>query len=175
MTVTPPIGRWISRPGVIVSVALGLFALTAQASLAAEPLPVTLDQAKIVKLPEKVATIVIGNPLIADVTVQSNGMMVVTGKGYGVTNLMVLDRAGAVLVEHEVQVQAAKEGVVVVYRGAERESYSCVPNCEQRITLGDAPNYFEGTLNQAVRRTGQAQGSGSAGGAAAAPAAGAKP
>ena len=47
------------------------------------------------KLPEKVSTIVVGNPLIADVAVQSGGLVVVTGKGYGTTNLIVLDRAGA--------------------------------------------------------------------------------
>jgi Flp pilus assembly secretin CpaC len=160
-------GRSSCRDG-IAGIAAGLLMfLSAQTCLAAEPLLVTLDQAKVVRLPEKVATIVIGNPLIADVTVQSNGMMIVTGKGYGVTNLMALDRGGGVLLEHEVQVQGPKEGVVIVYRGAERESYSCVPNCEQRITLGDTQKYFEGTLNQAVTRTGQAQGSG-----AAAPAAG---
>ena len=47
-------------------------------------LNVVLDQATIMKLPEKVATIVVGNPLIADVAVQSGGLVVVTGKGYGV-------------------------------------------------------------------------------------------
>ena len=31
-----------------------------------EPITVNLDQAKLVKLPERTATLVIGNPLIAD-------------------------------------------------------------------------------------------------------------
>jgi Flp pilus assembly secretin CpaC len=154
----------------MLTAALSVLAVFSPSVFAAEPLNVTLDQARIVKLPERVATIVIGNPLIADVTVQSNGMMVVTGKSYGVTNLVALDRGGNVLLENELQVHGAKDGVIIVYRGAERESYSCVPNCEQRITLGDAPKFFDATLNQSVNRTGQAQGSG--GGGAAAPAAG---
>ena len=40
--------------------------------------------------------------------------------------------------------------LVVVYRGVDRESYSCAPECEPRITLGDTPNYFNATLG-AVR------------------------
>ena len=46
------------------------------------------------RLPERVATIVIGNPLIADATLQSGGILVLTGKGYGATNLLALDRVG---------------------------------------------------------------------------------
>ena len=56
------------------------------------------------KLPEKVSTIVVGNPLIADVAVQSGGLVVVTGKGFGATNLIALDRAGAVLMERSIVV-----------------------------------------------------------------------
>ena len=51
---------------------------------------------------------------------------------------------------------------VVVYRGIDRESYSCTPTCERRITLGDAPAYFDATLNQAGSRAGQAMGGGQA-------------
>ena len=68
-------------------------------------LGIVLDQATIMKLPEKVSTIVVGNPLIADVAVQSGGLVVVTGKGYGATNLIVLDRAGAVLMERSIVVR----------------------------------------------------------------------
>jgi hypothetical protein len=128
---------------------------------AADAIEVFIDQAKIVKLPDRVGTIVVGNPLIADVSVQSGGMLVVTGKGYGRTNIIVLDRAGNVLIEQAVQVQGPG-GVVVVFRGNDRESYSCAPNCERRITLGDAPAYFDATLGQAGSRVGQAMGGGQA-------------
>lgn len=128
---------------------------------AADAIEVFIDQAKIVKLPDRVGTIVVGNPLIADVSVQSGGMLVVTGKGYGRTNIIVLDRAGNVLIEQAVQVQGPG-GVVVVFRGNDRKSYSCAPNCERRITLGDAPAYFDATLGQAGSRVGQAMGGGQA-------------
>jgi Flp pilus assembly secretin CpaC len=127
---------------------------------AAEPIEVTLDQAKVVKMPEKVSTVVIGNPLIADVSIQPGGVMVVTGKGYGSTNVVALDRTGSVLMERPVEVRGPREGVIIVYRGVERESYNCAPNCEQRVTLGDAPKFFDATLNQTMTRSGSAQGAG---------------
>jgi Flp pilus assembly secretin CpaC len=76
------------------SFALGVTALAAPA-IAAD-INIVLDQAKLVKLPERVATIVLGNPSIADASVQSGGQMVVTGKGHGTTNVLVLDRAGTI-------------------------------------------------------------------------------
>ncbi len=51
------------------------------------------------KLPDRAATVVIGNPLIADLAIQPGGIAVVTGKGYGGTNVIVMDRAGVVLTE----------------------------------------------------------------------------
>ena len=124
---------------------------------AAETLTVVLDQAQIMPLPDRVGTIIIGNPLIADVALQAGGTMVVTGKGYGSTNLIVLDRAGTTVMTKTIQVVGPRDAVVV-YRGIDRESYSCTPTCERRITLGDAPPYFDATLGQAGARTSQATG-----------------
>src|SRR6188474_1645765 len=142
--------------------AVALVLLTAAAVLlrpafAAEaPLNIVLDQATLMRLPEKVSTIVIGNPLIADVAVQSGGLVVVTGKGYGATNLIVLDRNGSVLMERSVVVRGASQNTVAVYRGVERETYSCTPLCERRITLGDSAAYFGATAGQADLRNAQA-------------------
>ena len=108
---------------------------------------VVLDQARLVKLPERVATLIIGNPLIADASVQPGGLMVVTGKGYGVTNLIALDRSGATLMEKQVVVKGPSN-TVVVYRGIARETYSCTPVCDPRVTLGDATTFFAANLGQ---------------------------
>ena len=124
----------------------------------AETISVRLDQAKIARLPAGVSTIVVGNPLIADVSLQQGGLMVITGKGYGVTNLIALDRGGNMLSEQSIQVQGPTDNVVVVYRGMDRESYSCTPRCERRITLGDSGEFFDATINQSASRNGRAQG-----------------
>jgi Flp pilus assembly secretin CpaC len=125
------------------------------ARAADERLDIRLDQATILKLPEKVSTIVVGNPLIADVAVQSGGLVVVTGKGYGSTNIIALDRAGTVLMERSIVVRGPNGDTVAVYRGVERETYSCTPMCERRITLGDSAAYFTATLGQSDIRNNQ--------------------
>ena len=95
-------------------------------------------------------TIVIGNPMIADVAVQKNGSMVVTGKSYGTTNLIAQDSTGAVIGESLIRVEAATDGVVLLQRGLERESYSCTPRCQPTLSLGDVQRHFE-----AVGRAGE--------------------
>lgn len=135
-----------------------------QSVIAAEaPLAIVLDQATIMKLPEKVSTIVVGNPLIADVAVQSGGLVVVTGKGYGSTNLIVLDRTGTVLMERAIVVRGGSGDTVAVYRGVERETYSCTPNCERRVTLGDSTPYFGAMAGQTDMRNAQTTAAGGRG------------
>jgi hypothetical protein len=141
-----------------VGLSLCLLVMLAPRPLPAADVTVIMDQARLIKLPDKVATIVIGNPMIADASLQPGGLMVITGKGYGVTNLMVLDRAGAVLMEKSIEVQGPDADVVVMYRGIERETYSCTPICERRIMLGDGNVYFETGIAQSFSRNGQAQG-----------------
>ena len=119
---------------------------------------VPLDQAKLLRMPERTATVVVGNPLIADASPQTGGQLVITGKGYGMTNIIALDRAGNVLMNKNIEVEGPAGHVVTVYRGAERETYSCTPNCERRITLGDGATFFDTIIMQSNTRTGQAQG-----------------
>src|SRR5439155_9529009 len=122
-----------------LAVAVGILSWPAAgfAAPAPETVAVNVDQAKLVRLPGKVSTIVVGNPMIADVTLQPGGIVVVTGKGYGATNFIALDRAGEVVVDRIIQVEGPTDQLVTVYRGVERESYSCMPICQRRVTLGD--------------------------------------
>ena len=148
------------------SLAIGI--LLWPAASFAEPSPdaiaVNVDQAKLVKLPSRVSTIVVGNPLIADVTLQNGGVIVVTGKGYGATNFIAMDRSGEVLVDRVIQVEGPTDQLVTIYRGVDRESYSCMPVCQRRITLGDGENYFKSTIDQAGSLSSQASGNAAAAG-----------
>lgn len=127
------------------------------APVRAADISVILDQARMVKLPDRVATIVIGNPVIADAAVQSGGWMVITGKGYGTTNIVALDRTGAILMERTVEVQGP-QNVVVVYRGVERHTFSCTPECSRQLALGDGNASFEVTAAQIAARNALAAG-----------------
>jgi Flp pilus assembly secretin CpaC len=145
------------------SLAMGLLlwpvVALAEPSAQTDAVAVNVDQAKLVRLPGRVATIVIGNPLIADVTLQPGGLVVVTGKGYGATNFIAMDRSGQVLVDRIIQVEGPTDQVVTIYRGVDRESSSCKPICQRRVTLGDGESYFKSAMDQAGTLSNQATGS----------------
>ena len=148
------------------SLVIGVLLLPAAAGAepAVDSIAVNVDQAKLVKLPARVATIVVGNPLIADVTLQAGGIVVVTGKGYGATNFIAMDRGGEILVDRVIQVQGPTDQLVTVYRGIERESWSCMPICQRRVTLGDGEHYFKSAMDQAGALNSQAISSAAAAG-----------
>lgn len=151
--------RAIPSPLHWLSAALFLIAIVWPAA-AAEPIAVLLDEARILQLPDRAATVVVGNPLIADLSIQPGGLAVITGKGYGATNFIVMDRGGAVLMEKTVEVKGPSDRIVVVYRGVDRETYSCTPDCSRRVTLGDFPEFFDKTLAETTVRNAQASGAG---------------
>ncbi|MFC7397672.1 pilus assembly protein N-terminal domain-containing protein [Chelatococcus sp. GCM10030263] len=128
------------------------------ATVALETIVVTLNQAKIIRLPANAQTVIVGNPAIADVTVQKNGILVVTGKSYGMTNVIALDAKGTVLGESQLRVDNANDAIVMVQRGLERQSYTCTPTCEPTVTLGDDAGYFESLRKQIEDRNGLAGG-----------------
>jgi hypothetical protein len=102
-------------------------------------------------------------------------MMVVTGKGYGATNFIAMDREGTVLLDRVIQVAGPTDNLVTVYRGVDRETYSCTPVCQRRVTLGDATSYFSTTLEQTGNLSSQAAGNATTAAANAASPGGAAP
>lgn len=134
--------------------ALSVILLTCAAQAAEQTLQVAVDRASVVRAPDNTATIIIGNPLIADATTQKNGVLVVTGKSYGSTNIMLLDAAGTVLSETIVNVTPATDGLVLVQRGAKRESFACNPRCEPVLAIGDSADAFKNTAEQINQRSG---------------------
>ena len=99
--------------------ALLILAVSATAH-AAETIVVQLDRTTLIKLPPQTATVVISDPLIADLAIQPGGVAVITGKGYGETNVIALDRDGAVLSEETIEVNGPGDPIVVVDRGDAR-------------------------------------------------------
>lgn len=145
-----------SRSGPVLFGAWLLLAAAAP-SQGADAITVLTDRAQVLKLPPRTSTVVIGNPMIADVSVQKNGSMVVTGKSYGTTNLIAQDAAGSVLGESLIRVEAPSDDVVVLMKGTERESYSCTPRCQPTLTLGDVQRHFDAIGNQTNSRNGLAK------------------
>lgn len=118
---------WINRVGAAaIAAGAALVAFPAQA----EAIQVLMNQAKIVKLATPADTIVIGNPEIADASVQDASTIVLTGKGFGVTNLVVLDRDGTPIVDEQIVVSRNFANSVRIYRRSDVQTLSCSPFCE---------------------------------------------
>src|SRR5258705_5282456 len=117
------------------SLAIGilLWPVASFAEPSGDIITVNVDQAKLIRLPTRVATIVVGNPLIADITLQSGGVVVLTGKGYGSTNFISMDRSGEILVDRVIQVEGPTDQLVTVYCGVESEAHNCLPVCHARV------------------------------------------
>jgi Flp pilus assembly secretin CpaC len=109
---------------------------------------VVMNQAKIVKLARPADTIVVGNPGIADAAVQDSTTIVLTGKGFGVTNLVVLDSEGNPIVDEMITVARQTASSVRVYRRAEIQTLSCTPFCESSYK-SDAERVSESETNSA--------------------------
>ncbi len=119
---------------------------------------VTLDHARIMPYPAGTETIIVGNPIIADVTMlKSAGRVILTGRGFGETNLVFLDQNGAVLSEARLRVRESA-ALLTVQRGVDRESYSCQPRCQPAVSLGDATTYLHNNTSDIQLRDSLATG-----------------
>ncbi|MBZ9888048.1 hypothetical protein EN933_24610 [Mesorhizobium sp. M7A.F.Ca.US.001.01.1.1] len=117
------------RSSILIAALLAVLSFVAPA-MAGAGIEVTMNQAKIVKLSRPADTIVVGNPAIADASVQDASTIVLTGKGFGVTNLVVLDTDGSPIVDEQVTVVRQAASSVRIYRRAEIQTMSCTPYCE---------------------------------------------
>jgi len=109
---------------------------------------VDLNKTEIVRLPVDAASVVIGNPNIADVTVQSVRTIFVVGRGFGETNLIILDRNGDTVMDADIQVVNSRpDHSVRIHRGQMRQTYSCIPYCQPSPVLGDDPEFIGGNTS----------------------------
>lgn len=138
--------RLTARPLIAALAAAALLPVATAA--VAEPIEVVVDHAKVLHISRPADIVIIGNPAIADATIQDNRTLIITGRSFGTTNLIVLDEAGEAVAEESVIVGAPDEKVVTVYRRASRQSYSCTPECSPMLVVGDSPTTFEAVTAQ---------------------------
>jgi len=117
-----------------ITVSLVCAALSAPAL--AEDLSVSKDQSKVIKLTGAASTVVVGNPAIADVTMQDASTAFVTGKGYGTTNVIAMDADGRQIASFRVVVTSSADRSVTLIKGREQITLSCAPRCEQTASSG---------------------------------------
>lgn len=115
-----------------VALAVGLAVCGAEASVAQEDvLRVSMNHARVLRLDRPVSKVIVGNPKVADATVSDARTIVLTGRGYGTTNLVLLDADGNAIVDERVLVSIDEGNTVRVFRQTDRSVLSCTPNCEE--------------------------------------------
>ena len=119
-----------------------------------EDLVVNYDQSQLLRLSRPASEIIIGNPVIADVTVQSGNLLVVTGKTFGITNMIILDASRNIIQEQRILVQRDEGKVLNLNRGTSRQSYNCTPQCNPSIIIGDEPGYFDTIAKASEKKMG---------------------
>jgi Flp pilus assembly secretin CpaC len=146
---------------VLAAAVLGSFALVAGTAMPSaqmlDDIIVKYDQSQLLPLPRQASEIIVGNPVIADITVQAGDLLVVTGKSFGITNMIVLDAKREVILERRVLVKREDVRVVNLQRGTQRQTFNCTPQCNPTVTIGDDPAYFDSTLKAAEKKAGMSE------------------
>jgi Pilus formation protein N terminal region len=140
--------------------AISVLALLAGMSLAkaGEPVTVFTDHSRILEVTRPPGTIIVGNPSIADVTIQGTQVFL-HARSYGTTNIIIMDEAGDYLADYDVTVQTGGDDNVVVFRSSfSQQTLLCAPDCEATLHVGDDPGYFKSVASQQQKKIGIALG-----------------
>jgi Flp pilus assembly secretin CpaC len=131
-----------------LALCLSLASNPALVALAADgaPINVNVNMARILRINAAAATVIIGNPGIADVTIQDPQTLILTGKSYGQTNLIILDSAGNPVADTMIEVVQMQAGVVTVFQGQSRTSLACAPVCQSVVMMGDDPDFSSAAM-----------------------------
>lgn len=110
------------------------------------PIDVNVNMARVLRISAPAATVIVGNPGIADVTIQDPQTLILTGKSYGQTNLIVLDSLGEPIADTLIEVVQMQAGVTTVYQGQIRTTLACAPVCQPTVMMGDDNGFTSQTL-----------------------------
>ncbi|MDW9450619.1 pilus assembly protein PilQ [Sinorhizobium meliloti] len=119
------------RAALLATTALLAIAAPGGARAAEEMMRVYMDHARVLKLDRPVSKVIIGNAEVADATVADAKTIVLTGRNFGTTNLVILDQDGNAMVDERILVSIDEGNTVRVYKQTVRTVLSCTPNCER--------------------------------------------
>jgi opacity protein-like surface antigen len=131
--------------------ATAVFAACGSAAVA-DAVSVPLDEVRVITFAKPVATLYVGNPVIADVTIIDNRHAFVQGKAFGATNFVALDGSGRQIANQQVVVAGGGTSVVTLQRGTSQTTYACAASrCQAAPQPGDGKDVFEAAADQISR------------------------
>ncbi|MEI9996305.1 MAG: pilus assembly protein N-terminal domain-containing protein [Rhizomicrobium sp.] len=123
------------RNGLVAVLAAGLLSTSALGGAVSVP----MDEVRTVTFGRPVATVYIGNSVIADVNLIDNRHAFVLGKAFGTTNVIALDSSGREISNTYVSVPETRGSTVTVFHGAQQVTMSCSgPRCNASPIPGDS-------------------------------------
>ena len=110
---------------------LAIIALCSLSAAAAQgqALSIPAGQTARLSLAAPARDIIIGDPLVADVSVINKRTLVVMGKKAGSTSISAFAADGRPLIDRKVVVSSGLDGAVTVSRGAVTSVYACGDRC----------------------------------------------
>jgi Flp pilus assembly secretin CpaC len=129
-----------NRPLAAVLAVAALMAAPVAALAQSAPLSVQIDHSQRVQLRGAAASVIVANPAIADVQVVDANTLYIVGKGYGVTEVAVVDAIGRPLFQNQVVVTGGSTGSVRVWRGAQMTEMACASSCAPSVRSPEGPS-----------------------------------
>lgn len=129
------------QTSILAALFCAVFAAAPAAAMAqAAPMNVEIDQATRVPLRAPAGSVIVGNPQIADVTVVDSNTLYITGKGYGVTEVVAVDAIGRTVFQRQIVVtDGAGAGRVRMWRGAQSTEMACGSSCSASVRGSSGP------------------------------------
>ncbi len=152
----------VKLSGITLAVFVASISLSLSGLVHAEEIIVKVDQAKLLHLKKQSSDVIVGNPSIADISVQSKNLLVITGKSYGSTNIIALDSQKNIIVEAVINVVSDDLQTVALFKGSMKQSYNCAERCVSVLSIGDATEYFKNNQTATSNKFGLASGAGEA-------------
>ena len=136
-----------------VFIAATVLACVTQANAAprGSDVALALDEVHTLTFKSPIATVYVGNPAIADVTMIDSRHAFVQGKGYGRTNIVALNSDNVQVFNTHITVTGSEGGgTVTLNRGAQRITLNCAGGrCEPTPTPGDDQKIYDTDAGQA--------------------------
>lgn len=129
------------RLSILTGLCLALIGTATAGAQDSAPIDVKVNMARVLRISAPAATVIVGNPGIADVTIQDPQTLILTGKSFGQTNLIVLDSLGEPIADTLIEVVQMQAGVTTVYQGQMRTTLACAPVCQPTIMMGDDSSF----------------------------------
>jgi hypothetical protein len=151
---------WVMNTLKIMRNIMSVVAVCAGATIACagQFMEIESDESKMLTLATAPGAVILGNPSIADVSIDGNNIFV-HGRGFGQTSLLILDSTGNQIASFDLAVKHTQVSNVAVFKGPERYSYSCAPYCETELQIGDNFGHFKDLAEEWKAKTEIATGS----------------